>query len=58
MAVLMPKSGLTKMNVEDILGRVPGTKLAVAYFETIEEAKEWLMHPTTSPPNGREASRP
>lgn len=56
MAVLMPKSGLTKMNVEDILGRVPATKLAVAYFETIEEAKEWLTRPTTSPPNGREAS--
>jgi hypothetical protein len=42
MAVVIPTSGLTKMNVDDMMGRVPAAKLEVAYFATAAEAKEWL----------------
>jgi hypothetical protein len=56
MAVLMPKSALAKMNVEDILGKVPGTKLQVAYFATVNEARQWLTRPSTNPPIGQEAT--
>src|ERR1700730_6769773 len=50
MAVLMPKNALAKMNVETILGKVPGTKLEVAYFATVRAAREWLTRPATKPP--------
>jgi hypothetical protein len=50
MAVLMPRSALAKMNVENILGKVPGTKLEVAYFATVAAAREWLTRPATNPP--------
>jgi hypothetical protein len=55
MAVLMPKSALAKMNVEDILSKVPGTKLEVAYFATVAQAREWLTRPSTNPPIALEA---
>ena len=42
MAVVEAKSTLAKMNVEDILGRVPATRLDVGYFATVEAATEWL----------------
>ena len=50
MAVLMPRNALAKINVEDILGKVPGTKLEVAYFATVAEARAWLTRPATNPP--------
>jgi hypothetical protein len=34
-------------NIEAILSKVPGTKLDVKYFTTIEEARAWLQRPTT-----------
>jgi hypothetical protein len=42
MAVVTPKSGLVRMNVKDMMARVPATKLEVAHFATVAEAKEWL----------------
>ena len=54
MAVIITKSGLARMNVEDILRRVPGTELDVGYFTTVEEAREWLTGPLNIPPTGRE----
>ncbi|GAC1637769.1 MAG: hypothetical protein PVS2B1_15720 [Candidatus Dormibacteraceae bacterium] len=45
MAVVIPASGLAKMNVEEILARVPGTELDVGYFPTVQEAKVWLTRP-------------
>jgi hypothetical protein len=55
MAVLMPRSSLARVNVEDILDKVSGTKLEVAYFASIEEARQWLTRPRTLPPISREA---
>jgi hypothetical protein len=52
MAMVIPKSGLAMMNVQEILSRVPGTKLDVAYFGTIEEARDWLSRPITITPTG------
>lgn len=52
MAIVMPKSGLARMNVEDILSRVPGTKLDTECFAAVESATEWLTRPPTIPPNG------
>jgi hypothetical protein len=52
MALVIPKSGLAMMNVQEIMSRVPGTKLDVAYFGTIEEAREWLSRPHTITPAG------
>jgi hypothetical protein len=50
MAVLMPRNAQAKMDVEDIMGKVPGTKLEVAYFATVAAARAWLTRPTTNPP--------
>ena len=52
MAIVIPKSGLARMNIEDILSRVPGTKLDTECFATVENATEWLTRPPTIPPNG------
>ena len=52
MALVIPKSGLALMNVQEIMSRIPGTKLDVAYFATIEEARAWLSRPTTITPAG------
>jgi SpoIIAA-like len=52
MAIVIPKSGLARMNLEDILRRVPGTRLDVAYFATVEEASIWITRPPTIPPGG------
>jgi hypothetical protein len=51
-ALVIPKSGLAMMNVQETLSRVPGTKLDVAYFATIEEARAWLSRPITLTPAG------
>jgi SpoIIAA-like len=51
MAIVIPKSGLAKMNVEDILSRVPGNTLDTECFATVENAIDWLTRPPTIPPN-------
>jgi hypothetical protein len=53
LALIISKSGLAQMIVEDIVSRIPGSKLDVAYFETLEEAEAWLTRPATSPPMAR-----
>jgi hypothetical protein len=53
LAVILSKSGLAQMIIEDLVARVPGNKLDVAYFATAKEATAWLTRPTTSPPNAR-----
>jgi hypothetical protein len=50
MALVIPKSGLAMMNVQEIMSRVPGTKLDVGYFATIEEARDWISRPSTTTP--------
>jgi hypothetical protein len=52
MAVVIPKSGLARMNLDDILRRVPGTRLDVAHFASVEDASAWLTRPPTIPPSG------
>jgi hypothetical protein len=49
-ALVIAKSGLAMTNIEAILSKVPGTKLDVKYFATIEEARAWLQRPTTDTP--------
>src|SRR6202521_3725736 len=43
------------MNVESMPSRVPGTKLDVGCFATIEEARAWLTRPSTPTPVSIEA---
>jgi hypothetical protein len=43
------------MNLEDMLGRVPSTRLEVGYFVTVHEAGEWLKRPVTATPASLEA---
>jgi hypothetical protein len=42
MAVVDPISTMAKMNIDDMLARVAGTRLEVAHFATVEEAGAWL----------------
>ncbi|HEX9094637.1 MAG TPA: STAS/SEC14 domain-containing protein [Candidatus Dormibacteraeota bacterium] len=44
MALVVPASGLAKMNIDDMVGRV-ADRLDVAYFATIDEARDWLARP-------------
>jgi len=53
-AIVIPKSGLAMMNVEDVAARIPDAQLTVEYFATVEEAREWLTGPPTSTPNSLE----
>jgi hypothetical protein len=41
-AVVVPSSVLADLNLKASLGRVPATELEVAYFDTPEEARDWL----------------
>lgn len=41
-AVIMPTSGLARMNLKDSLDAVPSTRLEVGYFDTVDQAREWL----------------
>ena len=36
------------MSIEDVMSRVRGTNLDVAYFATVAEAKEWLTGANTT----------
>jgi stage II sporulation SpoAA-like protein len=42
LALVTPKSGLAKMNVEDMIARAPDSDLEVRYFPTVDQAKAWL----------------
>ena len=48
MSLVIPKSGLAKMNVDGILSRVPGTELDIAYFATLDEGRKWLALPPST----------
>lgn len=41
MAMVLPDSGLAKMNIDDMVGTVAG-RLDVAYFATLDDARKWL----------------
>jgi hypothetical protein len=41
-AVVLPESGLAGMNIKDRLNQVPHATLQVAYFATVQQAREWL----------------
>ena len=41
-AVVVPTSGLADMNIRESLGKVSSQALEVAYFDTPDEAEEWL----------------
>ena len=45
MALVVQYNGMTKMHIEDVLGQVPESQILVAYFGTVENAKEWLTAP-------------
>jgi hypothetical protein len=50
MAVVIPKSGLVMTNLEDIMRKVPGSKMEVAFVATVAEAEKWLSAPSTNTP--------
>jgi len=50
LAVIVPESGIALLNIKEVLSRVPGTELDVAYFATPEEANAWLTGPPSKPP--------
>ena len=41
-AIILPTSQLAAMNLQDRLGRIPGTVLEVGYFSSVDEATAWL----------------
>jgi hypothetical protein len=43
MAVLIPKSALTRMSVDSILSKVEGTNLTTCYFSDLAEARGWVV---------------
>jgi hypothetical protein len=55
MALVIPESNLAKMNIDNLISRVPGSLLDVAYFATIEDARRWLMRPDGGGYNGAAA---
>jgi SpoIIAA-like len=44
MALVLPASGLAKMNIDELVSRV-ADRLDVAYFATLDEARDWLARP-------------
>lgn len=44
MALVLPASGLAKMNIDDLVSRV-ADRLDVAYFATLDDARTWLAKP-------------
>lgn len=57
MAVVIPKSGLAMTNLEDIMSKVPGNKVDVAWFATVIEAEQWISAPSTRTPSALEAQK-
>jgi hypothetical protein len=41
-AVVVPSSGLAEANLKERLGKAPAKAVEIAYFETPEEARDWL----------------
>jgi len=54
MAMVLPESGLAKMNIDEMVSRV-ADRLDVAYFATLGEAREWLVSPHIESPPGLSA---
>jgi hypothetical protein len=55
MAIVLPWRDAAKMNVEDIVARVPETRMQRAYFETVWQGEQWLVRcqqPTSPPERG------
>ncbi|HEY8862656.1 MAG TPA: hypothetical protein VIO37_00605 [Candidatus Dormibacteraeota bacterium] len=50
LAMVIPHSALAMMSIEDVLSRLRGTMLNVAYFATVAEAREWLTFTAAGPP--------
>jgi hypothetical protein len=46
MALVLPKSGLAKMNIDDMVSRV-ADRLDTAYFSSLHDARNWLARPAT-----------
>ena len=42
LALVVPESELVMMGIEEVVSRVRGTSLNVAYFSTVAEARKWL----------------
>ena len=42
-AVVLPASGLAKANIQDHLRGAASKQLVIAYFATLEEARQWLV---------------
>jgi hypothetical protein len=57
MAVVAPRSGLALTNLEDIMGRVPASKMQVVYLATVGEAETWLVAPSITTPTTLEAQK-
>jgi hypothetical protein len=55
MAVVIPKSGLARTNLEDIISRVPADKIDVEFFATVAEAEVWISASSTKTPPRLEA---
>ena len=47
LAMVLPASGLAKMNIDELVSRV-ADRLDVAYFPTLDDAREWLLKPANS----------
>ncbi|MFZ6027372.1 MAG: hypothetical protein ACOYYS_06625 [Chloroflexota bacterium] len=43
MAVVQPKSAVAKMMVDQIVSKVPGTRLTIFNCASLEEARAWMM---------------
>ena len=50
MALVIPKSALAHMNLEQMLSKVPRSVLQVAYFATVDEARAWLNESSATTP--------
>jgi hypothetical protein len=48
-ALIIPKSALAMMNVDRIADGFLETPLAIEYFATVSEAREWLARPPVTP---------
>lgn len=42
MALIMPKSVIASMSVNDIMSKIEGTALTTHYFDNLDDAKKWV----------------
>jgi hypothetical protein len=52
MAVVIPKSGLARSNLEDIMEKVAADRIDGQFFATVAEAEAWISAPSTRTPSG------